>query len=61
MPPREMSMDDRRHRKQVMGCWGGDVDTNVQWCSVVKTKIGNNIRLILGGEVDCVKGEHHRT
>ena len=35
--------------------WGGDVDTNVQWCSVVKSKIGD-IRLVIGGEVDCVRG-----
>jgi RAT1-interacting protein len=37
--------------------WGGDVDTNVQWCSVVRTKIGN-IRLLIGGEVDCVRGQY---
>jgi RAT1-interacting protein len=36
--------------------WGGDVDTNVQWCSVVRTKLGN-IRLLIGGEVDCVRGQ----
>lgn len=36
--------------------WGGDVDTNVQWCSVVKTKLGDT-RMVIGGEVDCVKGE----
>lgn len=36
--------------------WGGDVDTNVQWCNVVKTKLGSD-RLIIGGEVDCVRGE----
>lgn len=35
--------------------WGGDVDTNVQWCSVVRTKIGET-RMIIGGEVDCVRG-----
>lgn len=35
--------------------WGGDVDTNVQWCSVVKTKLGD-MRMIVGGEVDCVRG-----
>lgn len=35
--------------------WGGDVDTNVQWCSVVRTKLGNT-RLLIGGEVDCVRG-----
>jgi len=35
--------------------WGGDVDTTVQWCCVVKTKLGRT-RMILGGEVDCVRG-----
>ena len=39
--------------------WGGDVNTNVQWCSVVKTKLGNT-RIIIGGEVDCVRGKEHR-
>lgn len=39
--------------------WGGDVDTNVQWCSVVKTKLGNT-RILIGGEVDCVKGAYAR-
>ncbi|KAI9063505.1 RAI1-domain-containing protein [Trametes sanguinea] len=34
--------------------WGGDVDTNVQWCSVIKTKLGDK-RLVIGGEVDCVR------
>ncbi|KAG8953127.1 decapping endonuclease targeting mRNA [Tulasnella sp. 424] len=34
--------------------WGGPVDTNVQWCSVVKTKLGN-LRIIMGAEVDCVR------
>lgn len=36
--------------------WGGDVNTNVQWCSVVRTKLGDT-RMIIGGEVDCVRGE----
>lgn len=36
--------------------WSGDVDNNVQWCSVVKTKLGDT-RLLIGGEVDCVRGE----
>ncbi|TFK49688.1 RAI1-domain-containing protein [Heliocybe sulcata] len=35
--------------------WGGDVDTNVQWCNVVKTKLGD-IRMVIGGEVDCIRG-----
>jgi RAT1-interacting protein len=39
--------------------WGGDVDTNVQWCSVVRTKLGNT-RLVIGGEVDCVRGMRFR-
>ncbi|EMD33871.1 hypothetical protein CERSUDRAFT_97807 [Gelatoporia subvermispora B] len=34
--------------------WGGDVDTSVQWCSVVKTKLGD-MRMVIGGEVDCVR------
>ena len=36
--------------------WGGDVNTNVQWCSVVRTKLGDT-RMIIGGEVDCVRGD----
>ena len=31
------------------------MDTNVQWCSVVKTKLGDT-RMVIGGEVDCVRG-----
>ncbi|CAG8736800.1 2008_t:CDS:2, partial [Acaulospora colombiana] len=34
--------------------WGGDVNTNEQWCSVVKGKLGD-FRLVMGGEVDCVR------
>ena len=34
--------------------WGGDVNTNIKWCSVVKTKLGDT-RLVIGGEVDCVR------
>jgi RAT1-interacting protein len=37
--------------------WGGDVDTDIQWWSVVKTKLGDT-RMIMGGEVDCVRGIH---
>lgn len=32
------------------------VNTNVQWCCVVKSKIGK-VRLYMGGEVDCVEGK----
>jgi RAT1-interacting protein len=34
--------------------WGGDVDTSIQWCRVVKTKLGDT-RIVIGGEVDCVR------
>ncbi|KAJ7903314.1 RAI1-domain-containing protein [Mycena olivaceomarginata] len=37
--------------------WSGDVNTNVQWCSVVRTKLGDT-RLVIGGEVDCVRGKY---
>ncbi|KAL1727895.1 RAI1 like PD-XK nuclease-domain-containing protein [Schizophyllum commune] len=40
--------------------WSGDVDTNVQWCSVVKTKLGDT-RMVIGGEVDCVEGQYSDT
>ncbi|KAF9446833.1 RAI1-domain-containing protein [Macrolepiota fuliginosa MF-IS2] len=36
--------------------WSGDVNNNVQWCSVVRTKLGNT-RILIGGEVDCVRGK----
>ena len=45
--------------KDVPQGWSGDVNTNVQWCSVVRTKLGDT-RLILGGEVDCVRGAYAR-
>ncbi|PWY97096.1 RAI1-domain-containing protein [Testicularia cyperi] len=38
--------------------WSGDVDTNVQWCQVVKTKLGCN-RLVIGGEVDAAAFRPH--
>lgn len=34
--------------------WAGDVNTNAQWCQIVKTKLGDN-RLVIGGEVDAVE------
>ncbi|KAG9104223.1 decapping endonuclease targeting mRNA [Ceratobasidium sp. 370] len=49
---------NRQHaeRDDVRG-WSGDVDTNVQYCSIVKTKIGTE-RIILGGEVDCCRDRY---
>ncbi|KAF9004030.1 RAI1 like PD-XK nuclease-domain-containing protein [Cyathus striatus] len=37
--------------------WNGDVNTNVQWCSVVRTKLGDT-RIVIGGEVDCVRDSY---
>ncbi|CAE6448598.1 unnamed protein product [Rhizoctonia solani] len=48
--------EQHAERDQVR-CWSGDVDTNVQFCSIVKTKIGAE-RMILGGEVDCCKDRY---
>lgn len=47
--------DPRQDPEKRPNGWSGNVNTNVQWCSVVKTKLGDN-RLIIGGEVDCVNG-----
>lgn len=33
------------------------MNTNEQWCSVVKTKLGDT-RVFIGGEVDCVRGRY---
>ncbi|KAJ3558064.1 hypothetical protein NP233_g11584 [Leucocoprinus birnbaumii] len=37
--------------------WSGDVNNNVQWCSVIRTKLGNT-RILIGGEVDCVRDKY---
>ncbi|KAF7336767.1 RAI1 domain-containing protein [Mycena venus] len=38
--------------------WGGDVDTNVQWCSVVRTKLGETRLVRSIGEVDCFRWKY---
>jgi RAT1-interacting protein len=38
--------------------WDGNVNTNIQWCSIVKTKLGDT-RCILAGEVDAVDVKTH--
>jgi hypothetical protein len=35
--------------------WSGDVDLNEEWCAVVKTAL-DGVRMVLGGEVDCLDG-----
>jgi RAT1-interacting protein len=34
-------------------------NTNEQWCSIVKTSLGN-LRVIIGGEVDCIAQDSAR-
>ncbi|GMK55772.1 hypothetical protein CspeluHIS016_0208280 [Cutaneotrichosporon spelunceum] len=34
--------------------WSGTVNTNVQWCNVVRSAIGD-VPILIGGEVDCVR------
>ncbi|EPQ27374.1 uncharacterized protein PFL1_04913 [Pseudozyma flocculosa PF-1] len=52
-PTRQTASDPRSDSAPHPPGWGGDVNTNQQWCYIVKTRLGQN-RLILGGEVDCV-------
>jgi len=47
---------DGETRSRDRNGWSGDVNNNVQWCSVVRTKLGNT-RILIGGEVDCVRGK----
>lgn len=49
--------DPRDDPDKLPNGWGGDVNTNIQWCSVVKSKL-DDMRMIIGGEVDCVNGAH---
>ncbi|KAI5120113.1 hypothetical protein M0805_002197 [Coniferiporia weirii] len=51
------TLDPRQDPEILPNGWSGNINTNVQWCSVVKTKLGDN-RLIIGGEVDCVNGKY---
>lgn len=51
-PPGTQSLDEP-FASQPQG-WGGDVNTNQQWCHIVKTRLGDT-RIIIGGEVDCVE------
>lgn len=37
----------------------GVVDTNLQYCTVARTKIGQN-SIIMGAEVDCTSGKKHK-
>jgi RAT1-interacting protein len=52
-PPSASSATPRRRTR----LWTEDmnVNTNQQWCAIVKSKIGA-CRLFMGGEVDCFEG-----
>lgn len=41
---------------ELTGRLDGIVDTNLQYCTVARTKIGKN-SIIMGAEVDCTSGE----
>ncbi|KAF8606578.1 RAI1-domain-containing protein [Ceratobasidium sp. AG-I] len=50
-------LKEQRAQRDRVRSWSGDVDTNVQYCSVVKTKIDAE-RMIIGGEVDCCRDQY---
>ncbi|ORY24230.1 RAI1 like PD-XK nuclease-domain-containing protein [Naematelia encephala] len=52
--PYPSAQDSAREEEDPEG-WSGDVNTNVQWCNVIRSSIGD-VPLCLGGEVDCVRG-----
>ncbi|KAF5359530.1 hypothetical protein D9756_003498 [Leucocoprinus leucothites] len=54
--PRRSNPDATQGTRVPFG-WSGDVNNNVQWCSVVRTKLGNT-RILIGGEVDCVREKY---
>ncbi|KAK3716881.1 decapping endonuclease targeting mRNA [Vermiconidia calcicola] len=44
------------NREQINTRDAEPVNTNIQYCSIVRTRIGNT-SLVIGGEVDCIMGE----
>jgi len=42
---------------ELTGRLDGIVDTNLQYCTVARTKLGRN-SIIMGAEVDCISGKH---
>ncbi|KZT50616.1 RAI1-domain-containing protein [Calocera cornea HHB12733] len=48
---------DHPSQEPIVGSHEPDVNTNMQWCSVVQTNLGP-WNLVLGGEVDCVRGRY---
>lgn len=51
-PPREIKKGDKELEDRLTN----KVNTNVQYCIVVKTKLGKN-SIIMGAEVDCCLGK----
>ncbi|CEP09637.1 hypothetical protein [Parasitella parasitica] len=50
-PPHEMT----KHDKELQDRLTASANTNVQYCILAKTKLGNN-SIIMGAEVDCCRG-----
>lgn len=50
-PPREVRKDDPELKRRLKE----SANTNIQYCILVKTKLGNN-SIIMGAEVDCCRG-----
>lgn len=48
-PPDQVQKEELKKRT------GESANTNIQYCVVVKTKLGNN-SIIMGAEVDCCRG-----
>jgi len=55
--PPPASADQLAYTNNPPDGWGGDVNTNVEWCSVVESELGG-VKMIIGGEVDCVRGRY---
>lgn len=50
-PPHEMTKQDAELQERLTA----SANTNIQYCILVKTKLGNN-SIIMGAEVDCCRG-----
>lgn len=50
-PPHEMTKKDAELQERLTA----SANTNIQYCILAKTKLGNN-SIIMGAEVDCCRG-----
>jgi RAT1-interacting protein len=49
--------DDKTSAQPDADGWSGDVNTNEQWCEIVRTSLGGH-GVLIGGETDCVIESH---